>query len=189
MENKLVAFEVRDPANTSVVYRTEGTNASGIAEVRFRIPNNALFGTWNVTATVSIIETSINDTLTFQVGWIVEILKMETVNQYAEPKTTFARGEHIYFNLTIKNIAFVSKSASFTIVVYDEANVPIGQVMLNSWMIPPEISTIFIIDLPIPNWAFLGVGEAYANAYTSMPTLGGIPYCPEISTTFVIVKV
>lgn len=188
VENKLVAFEVRDPANTSVMYRTEATNASGIAEVRYRIPTGALFGTWSAIATVEVLGTTLSDTLTFQVGWIVEILGMETVDQYAAAKTIFARGEHIYFNLTIQNIAFVSKMVTFTIVVYDEASVPIGRVMLTSWVMPPEISVIFIIDLPIPNWAFLGLGNAFANAYTSMPTHGGIPYCPEISATFLIVK-
>jgi len=188
VQNKLVAFEVRDPTDASVVYRSENTNASGIAEVRYRIPTGALFGTWSAIATVEVLGTTLNDTLTFRVGWIVEILQMETVNQYAETKTTFARGEHIYFNLTIQNIAFVSKIVTFTIVVCDDAGVPIGQVMLNGWLIPPEISVIFIIDLPIPNWAFLGLGNAFANAYTSMPTHGGIPYSPEISATFLIVK-
>jgi hypothetical protein len=60
--------------------------------------------------------------------------------------------------------------------------------MPQNWLIPPETTSIFIIGLPTPKWAFLGVGTAYANAYTELPQHNGTPYCPETSTTFMITK-
>ena len=187
-EGKLVAFEVRDANDTCVTYKTATTNASGIATVSFRIPSMPPFGIWNTTATVEVLEKTIGDTLTFKVGWIIEILMIQAVDEYGNPQTTFRREEQMYFNVTVQNIAFISKMATLTIVVYDECSVPIGQVMPQNWLMPPETKSIFIIGLPTPKWAFLGVGTLYANAYTDLLQLGGTPYCPEISTTFIIIK-
>lgn len=188
LEGKLVAFEVLNPTNDCVTYRTDATNASGIAAVSFRIPSNATFGTYTVIATVSVIERTINDTLTYKVGWIVKILKVETVNYLGEPETSFARDRHVYFNVTAQNIAFVSKMATFTVVVYDECNVSIGQAVPHDLLIPGETCFTFVIDLIIPKWAYIGIGTAYANAYTNLPKLGGVPYCPETSISIMIMK-
>lgn len=187
-EGKVVAFEVRDANGICVTYKTATTNASGIATTRFRIPSMPLFGTWDTIATVEVLEKTIGDTLTFRVGWIIEILMIQTVDKYCNPQTVFRRGEQMYFNVTVHNIAFTSKMTTLTVVVYDECGVPFGQVIPQHWRIPPEASSIFIIGLPIPKWALLGVGSIYANAYTDLPQFGGTPYCPEISAAFMIVK-
>jgi hypothetical protein len=186
LEGKLVAFEVRNPTNECVTYRSDTTNASGIAVARFRVPSNATFGIYTAIATVSVIERTVNDTLTFRVGWIVEILKAETVNQFGEPQVSFAKGQHIYFNITGQNIAFTSKMATFTVAVCDERDVPIGRAVLHDWLIPRETCFTFIIDILIPEWTYIGKGIAYVNAYTNLPMLGGVSYCPEASTSLII---
>jgi PKD repeat protein len=188
IEGKLVAFEVTDPTGKRIIYRSNITNEHGIATTSFRLASNATFGKYNVFATVEVLAINTNDTLAFQVGWIIEILMIQTVDQNGNSQTVFKRGEQMYFNVTIHSISFTSKMATLTIVVYDECGVPIGQVTLQHLSVPPETSTIFIIGLPIPKWAFLGVGNIYVNAYTDLPQSGGTPYCPEISTTFMIVK-
>lgn len=190
-QNRPVGFEVTDPAGEVIVDRTAFTNAEGIANTTFRIPwpcenpEEIIFGIWTIIAKVSILGLTAEDALTFEVGWIIEIIKLETVNAAGEVETSFAKGEHLYFNLTIRNIAFVSKIATFTIVAYDEQSVPIGHVVLHSWVIPSGTSQFFIIDLQIPKWAYVGVATVYANAYTNLPQLCGVPYCPEVSTTFI----
>jgi len=188
LEYKPVAFEIIDPHGTSIDYRSALTDANGIANTSFRIPTNATFGDWTVYATADIAETTVNDTLTFKVGWIVEITQVEAVDIHGNPKTSFTKGEHMYFNLTVQNIAFTSKKTTLTIVAYDECGVPIGLVTLQDWVIGPGITEIFIIDLQIPDWAFVGVATIYANAYTDPPTQGGTPTCPEKTTTFIITK-
>ena len=193
-QNKPVAFEAIAPNGTSVIYRTAFTNTYGVANTSFRIPwpcenpEETVFGIWAVIAKVSILDLTAEDTLTFQVGWIIEIIKVETVNATGELKTSFVKGEHLYFNLTVRNIAFVSKIATLTLVVYDEQCVPVGHVVLHNWMIPSGTSQYFIIDLQIPKWAYIGIASVYANAYTDLPQLCGVPYCPEASIAFVITK-
>jgi len=188
VENKRVAFEVKDPTGVVWTYRSNNTDEEGIATTSFRIPTTPVFGDWTVYVTVDIAEQTGNDTLTFKVGWIVEILQIETADINGNPKTNFLKSEHIYFNVTVQNMAFTSKKATITIVVYDECRVPIGQVTLQDWTIGSGRTEIFVVDLEIPDWAFVGLGAIYANAYTKPPQYGGTSYCPEISTVFTIAK-
>lgn len=188
IEYKFVVFEVTDPSGEMLIDRTNATDQYGIATTRFRLASNATFGTYIVLARVEILGKIANDTLTFNVGWIVEITNVETVDQYGNPKNNFARGEHIYFNLTAKNNALVPKITTFTANVYDEQHVPIGHFVFHGWMIPPNTSKILIICLQIPKWAYLGIATMYANAYTNLPVAGGVSYCPEVFVMFMIVS-
>ena len=193
VENKFVVFEVKNPSGETVLYRTATSNAEGIATTSFRIPwegeeAESLFGEWTILGSVDIAEQIVNDTCTFEFGWLIEITQVKTVDAYGNPKASFTKGEHIYFNMTVKNIAFTTKTATLIMVVYDECGVPIGWVTLPDWMIGPGRTEIFTIDLLIPSWSYVGVETVYANAYTQLPELGGVPYCPETSTTFVIAK-
>ena len=193
VQSKLVVFEVKNPHGEPVAYRSATSNAEGIAASSFRIPwegeeAEALFGEWTIFGSVEIAEQKVNDTCTFKFGWLIEIIQVETVDINGNTKTSFRKGEHIHFNITVKNIAFTSKIATYTLVVYDECDVPIGRVILHDWSISPGTTQIFIIDLQIPKWAYVGVGTVYANAYTNLPELHGTPYCPEISITFMIAK-
>jgi len=188
VEYKFVAFEVRDPNGTTIIYRTNATDENGIAMTRFRLASNATFGTYFAMATVEISGKTAYDTLTFKVGWIVELIGIKTVDQYGNAADTFARGEQIYFNLTAKNVALVSKTATFTVTIYDENNVPIGQVILHNCVLTPGPAKTFLFNTKIPRWAFVGSGVAFANAYTDLPYLGGVPWYPEQSTIFLIIQ-
>jgi hypothetical protein len=84
---KDVAFQIEGPQNVFhnvSIWRTSRTNSTGIAETSFRIiwpgenPEAITFGTWFVIATVDLFGEVINDTLTFQVHWIIEITNIET---------------------------------------------------------------------------------------------------------------
>ena len=188
-----MVFEVKNPSDEPVIFRTATSNTEGIATSSFRIPWEAeeaesLFGEWIIYGSVEISETKVNDTCTFKFGWLIEATQVKTADTYGSPKSSFTKGEHIHFNITIKNIAFTSKIATFTLTVYDECDVPIGHVVLHDWLIPSGTTEIFIGDLQIPKWAYVGVGTAYANAYTDLPQICGTPYCPEILTTFMITK-
>ena len=191
--NKIVYFEIHGPSNPleeiSFV-RTASTDGGGLATVSFRIPwpaENAetiVFGTWSVVATVEIAEETVTDTLTFEVGWIVEIVKVETVDVNNLSKKNFTKGERMYFRLTVKNIAMVEKVATLTLDVYDDLEVLLGVVIREDVKIPPGVTAYFIEDLLIPTSAFVGVGVVYANAYDVL----GAPWCPQVSTTFWITR-
>lgn len=189
IEYKFVTFEVRDPTGEVIDYRVNTTDQYGIAMTSFRLASNAIFGIYTVFGSVEILGKIANDTLTFRVGWIIENLEVVTVDETGAPKIFFTRGEHIYFNLTAKNIAFVARAATFTVVVYDESHVPIGRVVLQGFIIEPGTPQVFMVSIEIPTWAYVGNGAAYANAYTNLPTSGGVPYSPEVFTTFTITSV
>jgi hypothetical protein len=186
LENKLVAFEVYDSTGYVWLSRSNSTDENGIATISFRIPSNPIFGIWSAIATGDVAGQTFIDTVTFKVGWIIEITQVKTVDMYGNPEGIFTKGEHMYFNVTVQNIAFISKQATITIVVYDDCGVPIGIVTLQNWVIGPGATEIFIVDLQIPNWSFVGVATVYANAYTDLPSQGGTPTCPETSTIFLI---
>jgi len=186
IEYKFVTFEVRDPTDKVIAYRVGATDQYGIAMVSFRLASNATFGIYTVFANVEILGEIANDTLSFRVGWIIGNLKVMTLDETGAAETFFARGEHICFNLTAENIAFTHRVVTFTVVAYDECGVPIGCVVLRGFIIRPGASQIFMISVQIPRWAFVGVAFVYANAYTDLPTAGGVPYCPEVSTAFTI---
>jgi hypothetical protein len=68
VQNKLVAYEVLDPLNHTVMVRTAVTNTIGMAWVTFRIPSlPESIGNWTVISIVDIVEKSVWDTLTFEV--------------------------------------------------------------------------------------------------------------------------
>jgi len=191
--NKIVYFDIHGPINSlyDVSFtRTATTDGGGLANVSFRIPwpaENAetiVFGTWTVVTNVEIAEETVIDTLTFEVGWIVEIIKVETVDVNNLSKTNFTKGEHMNFRLTVKNIALVEKVATLILNVYDELEFLLGVVIREDVKIPLGVTVYFIEDLLIPASAFVGVGVVYANAYDVF----GAAWCPEVSTTFRIIR-
>lgn len=68
VQNKLVAYQVRNPLHEIVLIRVVETNHDGLAEVIFRIPNlSSSNGTWTVFSSVDVAEVVVWDTLTFHV--------------------------------------------------------------------------------------------------------------------------
>lgn len=193
VQNKLVAFEVKDPSMTVVVTRTAPTDTNGIATTSFRIPwpcVNAtnLFGNWTIYGSVDIAEHKVDDTCKFQFGWLIEILSVKTTDELGNPKTTFKKCNTVYFVITLKNIRKISLPVTITIVIYDNCGVPIGIVVI-VMMVPPGTSVIVvIIGIHVPKWAFIGLSTVYVNAYTKMPQLCGVPYCPEVPATITLAK-
>ena len=196
VQNKIVAFQIIGPPNPIYnfsIVRSSQTNANGIAQISFRIPwpdENAetqIFGNWTAIATVDIAET-VMDTLTFQVGWIVRLLRVETVDVNNMSRTSFTKGERVCFKLTARNIAMTDKVATLIIDVHDNSSVPLGQLLVENVRVSSDVNVFFIEDLMIPTWACLGVSLVVANAYTELPGVDGEPWCPQVSTTFLITK-
>jgi parallel beta-helix repeat protein len=187
-QNKPVRFVVTDPEGGTMVDRSSLTNAEGVAEINFTLPTTPIFGTHTVLATVSVAEKNASDTLTFEVGWIIEIMKVETVDQYGNPKNSFAKGENVYFDINLKNIAFTPKNVTLTMSILDEGNVTIGVVAIKMEVAPRTHEFNLIFNIKIPEWSFVGSATAVACAFTNWPWIGGIAYCPENLIRFYITK-
>ena len=192
---KLVAFQVNGPANPLLNITTVGsasTGQDGIAQFSFRIPwpsenpEEQIFGKWFVKATVDIAEQTVVDTLTFQVGWIIKITNVETLNDQLKPQTRFLRREAIVFNLTVENIALTEKSATITIDVQDATNHPIIHVQKENLVFQPG-TTYLTVSSQIPTTATIGQASISAAAYTWPPENGGVLYSPAFSATFEII--
>lgn len=190
-EGMLVGFSVQDPLKTTVVSRISLTNSDGIACIYFRIPQTsengerAIFGEWHVEASVSIAGEIVWDTLTFQVGWIVQITDIRTLNFEYKPQIDFARGDRIIFNLKVKNIAFSLKHTIVTIDVQDAANYPILHKEEERLVQPGESS--IDVALQIPLTATIGRATIFAAVYNIYQD-GRIPFSPPVSSQFNIVR-
>jgi hypothetical protein len=192
---KLVAFQVNEPANPLLNITTVGsasTGQDGIAQFSFRIPwpnddpEKKIFGQWFAIATVSIADQTVIDTLTFKVGWIIKITNIETLNDQLKPQTRFLRREAIVFNLTVENIALTEKSATITIDVQDATNHPVIHVQKENLVFQPG-TTYLTVSSQVPTTATIGQASISAAAYTWPPENGGVLYSPAFSATFEII--
>jgi len=187
VENKLVAFEVWDPYNNSVIYREAATDANGIACVSFRIPWKGAdaegeFGAWLIIATVDIAQHVVMDKCRFRFGYLVYITSV------AVDPAALHKLEDLGITVTLGNIALTSKDVCVSVVLYDECGVPIN--CFGSWVTVTPISKICpVVTLTIPKWAFVGTGKVYVDVFDNWPYNLGTPMCPENSAaTFQILN-
>jgi parallel beta-helix repeat protein len=180
--NKEVSFWVFDPNNNTILVRQNNTDEHGIAIVEFRIPSNETFGIHIAFASVEVNGKIANDTMPFKVGWIIELLTVETIDEHGIPKTSFAKGEHVMFYIELQNIAFSEKKVTVCVTLHDNINQPIGHISFQL-EIPPgyeELTPTF--SIAIPYWSMVGSAIAYTDAFRP----DGKAYCPEI-TTFLLI--
>jgi hypothetical protein len=188
--SKLVGFQVTGPPNIFTNITISGSAPSdqdGIANFSFRVPwPNAnpeaiVFGQWFAVATVDIAQQTVVDTLTFQVGWIVELTNIATLDSQLKPKTTFSTQDVVVLNLTVKSIALTPKQGAITIDVKDSLSYPIMHIELDNLVFPPSVSYVNTSSL-IPTYAANGTATVTAAPYTALPENGGVLYSPAIST-------
>lgn len=188
----LVAFEFsgpENPFNNITFSRTAFTNDSGIATVDFRVSqyNETTFGEWTVIGNVRIGDSVFQDLITFRVGWIVEIVTLKTINVEYEEQAVFPRANPMGIELTVRNIAMTAKTTTLAVTIYDSLDVLVNATQLNDFVVPPnEIPVYAYFFLYIPETTHLGQATVYASACTAPPELGGVPYCPEVSKSFLI---
>ena len=191
--NWLVAFQVLNPSNKTVAICANSTDDDGIATFSFRIPwpseeaEQEVFGNWTAIATTNIADKVFMDTLTFRVGWIIQVTNIETLNAQLSPQTNFFRGETLVLNLTVKNIALTGKSAVVVVDVFDVIDHPIIHEIYGGKPVvfQPGESAVQIFSR-IPENAVVGSATVSAVAYTALPEWGGIPYSPPFSSHFIV---
>jgi len=185
--SKTVSFYVFEPNETEpFLTRTNETDGNGLAHVDFRLGNEPPFGTYKVVANVEVSQTIAEDTLTFKVGWIIEILRVETTDKDGNPQVDFKKGEDIHFKLVVQNIALVAKNATLTIVVHDETKTPIGEADSKLEIAPGWSELNLLFNLQVPRWSAVGSAEGFACAFTNWIWENGTAYCPEATTSLVI---
>ncbi len=190
--NILVAFEIIGPKNSFenfTSYRVAITDDNGIAHISFRTPYllEASLGVWTVFGNAMIGGLAVNDSVTFKVGWIVEIVSIRTINWNHISQEEFPRGGYMGVELGLKSISMTPKTAYLTIATYDSLNKPICSTGLDNFEVPPNETIIYAyLFLYLPKTSQLGLATVYACAYTAPVASQGLPYCPEVSKQFSI---
>lgn len=202
----LVAFEVRwmweidwntyDPDNSTwtfkdecVLFRTAETDKDGIARIWFRIPTpctGQMFGKWKAWAKAKVQEVPIEDSMDFDVGYLVTMSSLTILNPY--PSAFIRESDSLRANITFKSISWIPRTVKFFLVVYDECDVPLGQAWVDlttepAYYCSPTGGTIEIGGILIPQYAYVGYGKVYASAFTDFPHNCGQAYCPELGVT------
>ncbi|MGB9756486.1 MAG: CARDB domain-containing protein [Candidatus Bathyarchaeales archaeon] len=192
VQNLLVAFYVQTPNGTSFSF-SEKTNSSGIATINFTIPwpctngENEVFGEWHVLADTVIGDELFQDSLTFKVSWLVELISVRTIDENLTYRTNFGINGDVGLEITLKSIAMVTKTATIAIVIQDELDVPISFCEIYDFKVQPNEKLVFLYcKLYIPKWAHVGKATVYVSALTTTPNASGVPYCPSVSTSFYI---
>lgn len=188
--NKDVAFEIQNADGTAIAYRTGRANSEGIATAEYRLPwpdedPEAGFGIWTIIGTVDVSQVVVNDTCTFQFDYIIKIVSVQTLLQNNTPATSFARESSVKVNVTLSNIRKVDVATTVTITIYDEAKVPIAAFVVEI-SVTAQGQTWTAGTMTIPSWAFVGQATVYVNALTQLPSLSGVPCCPESAINFQI---
>jgi len=194
-EDLLVAFQVIGPRNSveNITFaRVAVTNATGIAMISFRLPhsNETTFGEWTVIGNARVADQIVHDTLSFKVGWIVEITSIRTMNERYEYQERFPQNSYLGVEITLATIAMNSKTVTLTVNLYDSMNVLFDSVEVIDLAVSSNGTLVYqYYPLYIPNGAHLGDATIYADAYTAPVNLGGVPYCPEAQASFTITDI
>lgn len=197
VQAKLVSFEIRH--GEFLIQGSNITNSEGIAEYHFRIPwpcenaSERVFGIWDVVANVEVAEQVVTDRLQFKVYWLVEIVSVtpkqtEYIKYKDQPPTL--EFEVVYRTYRVQPIPVV-----ITVAGYDELKFFIGS---NSYSTTVGWGTMdnwchfknytITLSFPMPSNAVVGTATVRANAFDKLPWIGGVPYCPEKSEIFRIVR-
>ncbi|MEM3700708.1 MAG: hypothetical protein QXL57_07590 [Candidatus Bathyarchaeia archaeon] len=193
VSNLLVAFQIIGPHNpieNITFVRSALTNEDGLAKISFRIAllNETTFGDWTVIGSVRIGDVIVQDSVVFKVGWIVKIESLRTINEAYLEQESFTRGSILGVNIALRSIAMTEKTAMLVIAVYDNLNVCVNAVKLQNFSVPPNETLAYAnVFLYLPKTAYVGSATVYACAYTALPELGGVPYCPEVLKSFIII--
>ena len=192
VQNLLVAFQILGPPNpveNISFYRVASTDEMGIATISFRIPhlNETTFGKWTVIGNTRIGDLTFTDTVSFKVGWIIEIVSLKTINENHTEQEEFTRGSYVGIELVLRNIAMTEKITSLTVTIYDCLGTFVNATELSDFVVQPNGTLVYTyFFLYVPKSAYVGRAMVYACAYTALPRSNGVPYCPGVSKYFLI---
>jgi hypothetical protein len=170
LQDMYVRFEVFYPNETLVLDISNITDGNGIATTSFRLPwpcenPEDNFGNWTVLAEADVAETTVNDTLRFEYGWLAEVTSLETgLNVCGSwlPKSFFCREDQMDVKVELKTIRFVPTNVTIGVIVLDGLAVPILQKLFNHTILTKEENISIAIGI-VPRWARFGEGALYAS--------------------------
>jgi parallel beta-helix repeat protein len=115
-----------------------------------------------------------------------QIFDIYLSDQWGFPASSVRANATAYFNFSYK-VNFPSPPIDIcaTVTVYDAKNITLGAVKYIFHDLTEGVYP-FVASVLIPPWATPGIATMYANLFTNLPELGGVPYCTEFVKTFPI---
>jgi len=182
---KLITFNLYLPNGTNILSRVIETDDNGLAFTSFSIQQEPVFGLYSLNASTPFGGQMVSDSLSFRVGWLVELLDAVPCNSHGVPKIAFGLEEPLYFTVKVQNIRFHSAKATLTVTVLGETQQPI-LFAAGEYVLPPN-QTILLLNMGrVPKGALVGTATAYVNAFQGLG--GSPPYCPEVLAALAIVR-
>ena len=192
----LVTFEIIEPSpvfDGNVFYRTEETNASGIAGTEFSLRSmgqDEAFGTWLVIATVDVAGEILRDFLTFRVDWTVEVLSARTIDANPQSATGFppdrqAFGENGYVGveITLRNNMISLTTANIAVSLVDELGTTVNYTQIEDLILPPLGRPIYIFrTMEIPKHTAPGNATVLVGAFNPE----NVSLSPQVSASLII---
>jgi hypothetical protein len=117
--------------------------------------------------------------------WLVTVTDFFPCDESGNPETSFSAGGLSFFDMTVTNNATDAYEVLLTLTAYDESQAPLGVSSLAT-IVPQNSSFGVIMSLSLSDKAENGAATAYANVFSTWPSLGGKAYCPEKSSVFKI---
>ncbi len=184
----LISFEISGPPNAvqNVTHLYTGqTNDSGMTQTpTFR---ETLFGEWTVLAIAQVGNgVTVNDSLAFRFDWIIRTTSLTTTDESFNNQTVFARGSNVMIEVTLLNIAMNDRNTTLSLEILDSLGLNINSAKTVVSVPANGTLTPYHFLLRIPENATNGVANIYVNAYKVAFDSGGIPYCPQISKSLLV---
>jgi len=178
--NQDISFSMQNPNGTTIAIGNALTNQTGIASIQYRLPapdpnaTEITFGTWNITASLNLSQSTLTNTTTFTFNYLSNI-------ENSKMPASIDKGQTLPIELTIDNGLFSAPSSELDITVFDQANVPIGSFTYINTL---QLQNFTVIDftISIPTYAFPGE----ASMCICLLTANGAALAPETITHFQI---
>jgi hypothetical protein len=161
---------------------TATTDEDGLAKYVYRMPwpcdnPDGITGIWKITATSTVADQVVIDTMIFYYERVVYITKV-TIGKFY-----YIHEEDVQVTVEYKTHAVQTYPILFAIVLTDDLGVPFGMALKATTIGGATFCTwktgTFTVSIRIPKWAYAGYGLVHVSAYDKDPTVGGEPYCPE----------
>jgi len=186
-----VTFLIEGPQGySSIMYAL--TNANGVANVTFEMPwsdenPESLMGCWNATATATVGDVTVADSMLFFYSYLVNIADVTT------DKSVYNHGEEVTINIIFGTLSMQSYPSLFLITVLDSTNLTIGFVsMLMSTGGSIHFGQMYYVMcslcFTIPIFAHSGYASISVECFDKNPEMGGLRWCPQFqkSSAFII---
>ncbi len=193
--NMLISFKVHGPATSDGpinITRIATSNADGLAEFSFRIPNGQCegspIGEWQTIATVQTTNGVIEKTLNFTVAWPLKILGMTVLDSAGQNQTVFSSGENVTVDLMLNNSNQLPQTANVTITFADASLKIVNSTQIVNAVINSGSENHVLASVQLPANLTLGRGTVNATVYAGNQPDVKNPACQTITTHLSIVN-